>query len=188
MFTRRVERHVDDGGNVVTGVGSRLPTGERVDEELQTTVVDSYDDDAENTAVTDEETVVYAPNSWDLARGWVRTLTLWVALGLVIVETLLAFRFGFLLANANQNNGFVDFIYDTSDPLAEPFEGIASTSAVDGGVFDPATLIAMIVYAVAAVLVLLVIWASTAGPASTSGRRIASRSHWSAREDPHGHR
>lgn len=144
-------------------------------------------DDHGDAVQAEEETVVYAPSSWDVARGWVRTLAIWVAVALVFVETLLAFRLAFLLGDANPNDGFVDFIYDASGPLVDPFEGIASQSAVDGGgVFDPATLIAMIVYLVAAVLVMLVIWAATAGPSPVGERRIASRS-WSSHEDAHGH-
>lgn len=130
------------------------------------------------------EVAVDEPHPWDIARGWVRTLAIWIALALVLVETLLLFRFGFLLANANENNGFVDFIYDVSRPLVEPFEGIASQSAVNGGVFDPATLIAVIVYFVAALLLILLIMAITSGP-SLGQRHVATRSREHAHDRPH---
>lgn len=131
----------------------------------------------EDVVAADEETVVYEPSTWDVARGWVRTLTIWVGLALLVVESVLAFRLAFLLGNANPGNGFVDFIYDVSGPLTEPFEGIASESSVGSGVFDPATLIAMIVYAVAAFLFAVLIWAVTAGPSPVGGRQITSRAH-----------
>ena len=47
---------------------------------------------------------------------------------LAVVETLLVGRLAFLLAEANANNGFVNFIYDVSKPLAEPFQGIVANS------------------------------------------------------------
>ena len=106
-----------------------------------------------------------------LARRWVRTLALWLALAGAIVETLLAFRLILRLVAANPGNGFVDFIYDVSGPLVEPFEGIARNRFVDGGVFEPATATAMAVYLVAALLLIGVLWAVTAAPAA--GERSA---------------
>jgi len=112
---------------------------------------------------------------WNLTRGFIRTFGLWVLAALAAVETLLGFRLGFLLAGANPANGFVDFIYDISGPLADPFSGIASNRAVDGGVFEWASLIAMIVYAVAAMLLIAVLWAMTAFPSRTGERSAVTR-------------
>src|SRR3989442_3489846 len=127
---------------------------------------------ASNDEMVTEEQVTRS-DGWNLARGFVRTFGLWVLAALAIVETLLGFRLGFLLAGANPANGFVDFIYDVSGPLADPFGGIASNRAVSGdGIFESASLIAMIVYAVAALLVIAVLWAITAFP-SPSGERSA---------------
>jgi hypothetical protein len=100
-----------------------------------------------------------------------------IAVITLALEALLGFRFAFLLAGANPTNGFVDFIYDSSNWLVDPFEGIAATSAVDGGVFDPATLIAMAVVMVVAALVVLALSALTAysGSGSHATTRTTSR-------------
>lgn len=143
--------------------------------------------DHDDVVQADEESVVYAASAWDVARGWVRTLSAWIGLALLFVETLLAFRLGFLLANANPNNDFVDLIYDASAPLIDPFEGIASESAAGDGIFEPATLIAMIVYLVAALLLIFLIWTVTAGPSAAGERRIARRSSLT-HTDAHEHR
>jgi uncharacterized protein YggT (Ycf19 family) len=133
----------------------------------------------ENTAIaTDVEEVVTSPagGGWNLARGWVRSLGAVIMAALAIVETLLVFRLGFLLADANSNNGFVNFIYDVSKPLAEPFQGIVS----DSGNLEYASPIAMVVYAVAALLLIAVLFAITSGP-SGAGETVTSRTRQSKR-------
>lgn len=78
----------------------------------------------------------------------------WYILGLI--EALLALRFIMKLAGANPNNGFVDLIYSISGVLVAPFQTIFGTPTVQTGavqsVFEPATIVAAIVY-------LLVAWA-----------------------------
>jgi hypothetical protein len=128
--------------------------------------------------VAEEEDVVQTRGSrWDLATGWVRTLGLWIIVVLAVVETALAFRLGLLLAGANPSNGFVDFIYDTSGPLAGPFEGILTNRSVDRGVLEPSSAIAMIVYLAAALLLAAILWALTAGPSPAGERSEVSHSH-----------
>ena len=100
---------------------------------------------------------------WNLARGWVRSLGAVIMVALAVVETLLLGRLGFLLAEANANNGFVNFIYDVSKPLAEPFQGIVANS----GNLEYASVIAMGVYAVAALLLIAALFAITAGPGAS---------------------
>lgn len=181
VFKRDVTTRVmSDGSERTVVISDELPEGPLYDAPVKET-------DHEAVAHATEESVVYTPGPWDFARGWVRSLTVWVALALVTVEAILAFRFGFLLGGANPANGFVDVIYDISGPLVEPFVGIASTSASGDGVFDPATVTAMAVYLVGALLVMLLIWAVTAGPAPTSGRRIATSSHEYTRGNAHDH-
>jgi len=124
-----------------------------------------------------EEQVVHSPaGGWNLARGWVRSLGAVIMAALAIVEALLVFRLGFLLADANANNGFVNFIYDVSKPLTEPFQGIIS----DTGNLEYASPIAMVVYAVAALLLIAVLFAITSGP-SASGETFTSRTQQSKR-------
>ena len=71
-----------------------------------------------------------------------------------VLDVLLAFRFVLQLLGANLSNGFVDFIYNLSAVFVTPFIGIFNESlargAVTTSVFEPATLIAFIVYALVA--------------------------------------
>jgi len=71
-----------------------------------------------------------------------------------ILDILLAFRFVFKLLGANSLTDFVDFIYNLSAIFVAPFAGIFNTSLANGNVtvsvFEPATLVALIVYAVLA--------------------------------------
>ncbi len=67
------------------------------------------------------------------------------------IEVVLAFRFGLLLFGANPDAAFVDFIYTLSAPFMAPFEAVFGvTETRIGSVFDLNTLLAIIVYAVAA--------------------------------------
>lgn len=63
-----------------------------------------------------------------------------------IIQALIVIRIVLLLANANQENGLVSFIYDLSAFFVGPFEGILNTDAVRSGasVFDVAALVALI--------------------------------------------
>jgi uncharacterized protein YggT (Ycf19 family) len=119
-----------------------------------------------------EEQVVHSPaGGWNLARGWIQSLGGAVFVALAVVETLLVFRLGLLLAKANATNGFVNFIYDISRPLAAPFQGIVAKS----GNLEYASLIAMGVYAVAALLLVAALAAITAGPSAAGEKVVTSR-------------
>jgi hypothetical protein len=140
--------------------------------------------ESHDTEVVGEEVVDHG-DPWYAARGAVRTVQMLIAVVALALESLLAFRFAFLLTEANPSNGFVDFIYDSTNWLVDPFEGIASTSSVDGGgVFDPATLIAMAVVMVVATLLILLLSAFTAYPGSGSHAtaRTTSRHGHGSRE------
>ena len=71
-----------------------------------------------------------------------------------ILETLLAFRFVFRLLGANPESGFVSFIYSVTRVFLIPFEAIFSPATTEGlettGVLEPATIVAMVVYALIA--------------------------------------
>jgi hypothetical protein len=71
-----------------------------------------------------------------------------------IIEAFLAFRLIFKLLGANAGNTFVSLIYSISGALLAPFSGIFRTAVSKGietkSVLEPATIIAMIVYAVIA--------------------------------------
>lgn len=87
------------------------------------------------------------------ARRWTSIASLWIALILIVIEALIGTRFVLLLSGAGVGNSFVDFIYDVSDPFVSPFEGIFDNQTVgDDGIFEPASLIALIVYPIIALL------------------------------------
>ncbi len=71
-----------------------------------------------------------------------------------LIEVLLAFRFIFRIMGANPASGFVRVIYSLSQIVVMPFEGIFRRTATEGlevsSIFEPATLVAMLVYAIAA--------------------------------------
>src|SRR5262249_28717046 len=123
----------------------------------------------------EEQVTTAAPSGWSITRGWMGFLAAFVGIALAAVEVVLGFRLGFLMANANPNNGFVDFIYDISKPLTDPFQGIVSNKSVDGGVLEPASLIAMLVYLVAGVLLIALILAMANALTPHGDRVVSSR-------------
>ncbi len=70
------------------------------------------------------------------------------------VEVLLLFRLIFKMTGANPVSGFVSFIYSFSDFFVAPFKAIFGVATAPGAettaIFEPATLIAMAVYAIVA--------------------------------------
>jgi len=169
---KTIVEEVDETGRKTTTVSEKpLATERRV------AVAEKERDDSDSELVGEEEVVRSHANPWDFARGWIRTLGLLVGLALAVVETLLAFRLGFLVSEANPNNDFVNFIYDISGPMVEPFEDIASARSVNGGLFEPATAIAMGVYFIAAMVLIAVLWVITTGP-SLGDRSVTQRHRW----------
>lgn len=85
-----------------------------------------------------------------------------------ILEVLLAFRLIFKLAGASHGSYFVNLIYSLSGIFILPFLGIfrpATTTGVETtAILEPATLVAMIVYAVLA-------WGIVAFARILSGKR-----------------
>jgi hypothetical protein len=71
-----------------------------------------------------------------------------------VLEVLFAFRLVFKLLGANPQSPFVSFIYSVSQAFLAPFSGIFRTATTKGieaqSVLEPATIIAMIVYAIIA--------------------------------------
>lgn len=98
-----------------------------------------------------KETVISNENTTDTQTQTVAN-SIYFIMGLI--EVILLFRFILKVTGANPSSGFVAGIYSLSQILILPFRGIFS-SAITPGVevkafFEPATLIAMIVYAVLA--------------------------------------
>ncbi len=80
----------------------------------------------------------------------IQTLTYLIYFMFGIFETLLVTRFILKLFGANTQNSFVDVVYSISGVLVAPFAGIFSSEVSQGletaSVFEPATIIAIIVY------------------------------------------
>jgi uncharacterized membrane protein len=70
------------------------------------------------------------------------------------LEILLAFRFILMLTGASATSTFVQFIYNLSGIFVYPFSGIFKTAVTQGNVaasvFEPASLVAIIVFPVLA--------------------------------------
>lgn len=86
-----------------------------------------------------------SPSTKPLYRG---TQIVWYILG--ILEALLAFRFILRLLGANPAAGFTNFIYDVTYPFVAPFINVFRVTRVEGNVFEWTTLLAMLVYWLAA--------------------------------------
>lgn len=70
-----------------------------------------------------------------------------------LLEVLLAFRLIFKIAGANASSVFVSFVYGLTSIFIMPFEGIFRRGVSEGleasSVLEPATLVALVVYAFA---------------------------------------
>lgn len=67
-----------------------------------------------------------------------------------IIETLLALRFFLKLLGANPAAGFSTFIYKTSHFFVSPFQYVFGAPSVGQSVFEVSTLLALVVYWLAA--------------------------------------
>jgi hypothetical protein len=71
-----------------------------------------------------------------------------------LFDVILLFRFLLKVTGANPASGFVSMIYSFSQFLVWPFQGIFSPSVTAGAevraIFEPATLVAMLVYGILA--------------------------------------
>lgn len=80
-----------------------------------------------------------------------QTLVRIVGVIIAIIEIILGFRLVFKLLGANPNSGFVSSIYSVTKPVVGIFAGIFSKVTAAGNeataIFEPSTLIAMIVIA-----------------------------------------
>lgn len=63
-----------------------------------------------------------------------------------LIATLIALRFALKLLGASPQAEFVAFVYGVSAPLVAPFRGIFADSAQGFFVFEPSSLVAMVIY------------------------------------------
>lgn len=64
-----------------------------------------------------------------------------------VVDVLIAGRFLLKLFGASAQSSFVNLVYAISSPLVAPFQGIFPSSGSAGSSFEPAALVAILVYA-----------------------------------------
>jgi len=84
-----------------------------------------------------------------------------------VVVGILGLRFLLKLFGANAANGFVNWVYEMSDVLLEPFRGIFPAKVFENQyVFEFSTLFAMLMYAIIALLLMWLIAAVTPEPAT----------------------
>ena len=68
----------------------------------------------------------------------------WWIVGLI--DALIAIRFLLKMFGANTGSAFVAFMYALTDPLVAPFHGIFNTAAAGRSVFEPESIVAIIIY------------------------------------------
>jgi uncharacterized protein YggT (Ycf19 family) len=78
----------------------------------------------------------------------VLSLILWV------LEALLVTRLLLKLLGANERTAFVEFIYNLTQPLVQPFVGIFEQVALGSGVLEWASLVALIVYGIVGAIII----------------------------------
>ena len=104
-----------------------------------------------------------------------------VAILLGIGAALIALRVILKLLAANPNAGFSSFIYGVTGPLVAPFAGIVGTPAAsNGSVLELSSILAIVVYLIAAWIVVRLLQIVIDRPASgvsatrTVGRRTGT--------------
>lgn len=85
---------------------------------------------------------VVKPYNYRLERG------IWFAVGLI--DALIAIRFFMRLLGASSDSAFVRFIYGITGPLVAPFRGIFPESGTGTYILEPASVIAILIYALIA--------------------------------------
>lgn len=79
-------------------------------------------------------------------------------LGLGVLEALIGIRFLLKLIAANPEAGFAQFVYTITAVFLVPFAGLTATPSAGGAVLEIPSLIAMLVYGLAAWGLVRLIW------------------------------
>ncbi len=86
-----------------------------------------------------------------------RLISHYVGIFFYVVQLLLVFRFAFKLLGANASNRFVSLLYSATAPLTNLFEGIFPEVVLENydmlHVFEPSSVIALVVTAIIAGLI-----------------------------------
>jgi hypothetical protein len=84
------------------------------------------------------------PAGYGPVYGYRAIAVIWFILG--VVDVLIALRFLAKLFGASPEASFVVLLYGITDVLVSPFRGIFGSGAQSGFVFEPASLVAIVIY------------------------------------------
>jgi uncharacterized protein YggT (Ycf19 family) len=119
---------------------------------------DEINADGARPSVVTEDVHAVATDPYDARRDGAGRVAQLVGLIFGMVIALIGIRFVLLLLGANPDAGFTSFIYSVTGPLVAPFEGMFGTPDTGTGVVDPASLVAIVVYALVAWVVTKLAW------------------------------
>jgi len=97
------------------------------------------------------------PRPIGFGRYLANWFTLLVGSALVLAEGVLAFRLFLKLASASNTNWVVKFDYHLSSLAIKPFIDVFQNHELAGGIFEPSVVIAMVLYAIGAILAIWVV-------------------------------
>jgi uncharacterized protein YggT (Ycf19 family) len=110
-------------------------------------------------AVGVERARTVTADPYDTRRDAAAKVSGLISLVFGVIVALVAIRFVLLLLGANPNAGFSSLIYGITNPLVAPFNGIFGGADLGAGaVLDPASLVAIVVYALAGWLLSRLVW------------------------------
>jgi uncharacterized protein YggT (Ycf19 family) len=111
---------------------------------------------APRTAVDRVDAVAYDPyEGRRIAALRLTQLVYWV---FGLIEGLIVIRLVLKSLGANPAAGFSQFIYGITAPLVAPFVGLFNNPSYQGSVLELSSIIALIVYALAAWLIARLVW------------------------------
>jgi hypothetical protein len=105
------------------------------------------------------------PNANQRVFSFKLTQLVWLAFG--SLEALIALRVVLKLIGANPASPFAVLIYAFTDIFLWPFAGLTRTPGAAGMVLEISSLIAMVVYALAAWIIAKVVWVALYRPRET---------------------
>jgi hypothetical protein len=124
-------------------------------------------------AVDEVRSTAYDPYATKRRSSYKLIQGIWLLFG--IVEGILAIRFILKILGANEAAGFANFIYGASAPFVSPFSNLFANPGTGGSVLELTTIVAIVVYLLAAWLIVKVMWLLT-GESRSATRTVASSS------------
>jgi hypothetical protein len=111
---------------------------------------------APRAEVDRHEAVAYDPYAERRVASWRLVQAIYLVFG--IVEGLIAIRFVLRALGANTGAGFAQFIYGITGPLVAPFFGLFGNPAANGNVLELNSIVALVVYGLAAWVLAKLAW------------------------------